>query len=199
MKDRLISPTHLQPLRGSNPPSPDQIRRTLSQLNLKTHEEKLKELDKVVAPLQESLRGGTNPLLLHPSVRFGEVNHLSNDIINQHSEKLRTAVSNHKAGSERLRSAATSIAPEHRTRPSAAAPSLAGILDEVMTAAPPSRELTDSQRSFLVSNPEKYSRMERMVRLIHMFITQNWYWLRFLLIGTGVVLALLLLAPLIAI
>jgi len=75
---------------------------------------------------------------------------------------------------------------------------LNNALSQVLTASPPSRELLDSQKSYLVSNPSRYGFPERIVRLVHKFITENHWWLRFIGIGLGVIIAVLFIAPFVA-
>jgi hypothetical protein len=72
------------------------------------------------------------------------------------------------------------------------------MLSGILNTAPPSRELLDSQKSYLVSNPERYGFPERVVRLVHKFIVEEWFWLKYLFAGIAVMLALLFLAPIIA-
>lgn len=84
--------------------------------------------------------------------------------------------------------------PQQQQRPTPSV--LQNAMVAVMSAAPSSRERKSSNRSWLVSNPrERYSRLERVPRIIHQFVTQNWYYLRFILIGVAVVLGVFVLLP----
>jgi hypothetical protein len=72
------------------------------------------------------------------------------------------------------------------------------MLSGILNTAPPERELLDSQKSYLVSDVQRYGIPERVVRLAHKFLTENFYWIRFLFMGVGVIIALLFIAPIIA-
>lgn len=67
---------------------------------------------------------------------------------------------------------------------------------ELMSARPSSREMVDSNRSFLLSNPSKFGTLERVARTLTSFVTQNWYYLRFFILGFAIFLGLLLFPPL---
>lgn len=66
------------------------------------------------------------------------------------------------------------------------------------SARPSSRELVDSNRSFLLSNPSRYALLERIPRIITTFVTQNWYFLRFFILGLAAIIALAVFPGLIA-
>jgi hypothetical protein len=64
-----------------------------------------------------------------------------------------------------------------------------------LVGRPASRDVNSSQRSFLISDLKRYSKLERIPRIITKFIQENWIWLRLLLIGGAVVLGVLVIGP----
>ena len=69
------------------------------------------------------------------------------------------------------------------------------LMKEVMSARPSSRELVDSNRSFLLSNTTNYGILERVARTVTTFMTQNWYYVRFVLIGLAVLFGVFVIGP----
>jgi hypothetical protein len=67
-----------------------------------------------------------------------------------------------------------------------------------IVGAPKERDVNSSQNSFLVSNVNKYSKLERIPRIITKFIYENFYFLRWFLIIGAVLIGLLILPATIA-
>lgn len=65
---------------------------------------------------------------------------------------------------------------------------------------PPTREMLSSQRSWLLTKSQagggRQHFLERFARIVTMFVSQNWYWVRFIFVVVGLALAPILLGPL---
>ena len=78
-------------------------------------------------------------------------------------------------------------------------PNPIGLMNPVieMVGGPDSREVQSSQRSFLLtpSQTKNQHKLERYARTITQFITQNWFWIKFIFIIIGLALLPMLAGP----